>query len=312
MNRDVDLIIIGAGAAGLTAAQYGARANLKTLMIEEMAPGGQALLIDHLENYPGYVEPKSGFEFAQDMHRQAEKFGAEFVNDTVTKLEKENNLFIAHLGSGDTMTAPAVILATGAKHRHLEVPGEMEFQGRGVSYCGTCDGPFFKGKKMYVVGGGDAACDEAQYLSNLSNQIVMVHRRDRFRAQKALAERVLKNKNIQVHFNTRIVEIKGDNKVRSVVLERTDTGERYEDDTEAVFIFVGSIPQTDLVPDAEKDEAGYIITNQRMETSIKGLFAAGDVRSSPFRQVVVAAGEGAIAAHCASQYIDEIRGEAYR
>jgi len=188
----------------------------------------------------------------------------------------------------------------------------MEFQGRGVSYCGTCDGPFFKGKKMYVVGGGDAACDEAQYLSNLSNQIVMVHRRDRFRAQKALAERVLKNKNIQVHFNTRIVEIKGDNKVRSVVLERTDTGERYEDDTEAVFIFVGSIPQTDLVPEAEKDEAGYIITNQRMETSIKGLFAAGDVRSSPFRQVVVAAGEGAIAAHCASQYIDEIRGEAYR
>jgi thioredoxin reductase (NADPH) len=246
------------------------------------------------------------------MHRQAEKFGAEFINDTVTKLEKEKNLFIAHLSSGDTMTAPAVILATGAKHRQLEVPGEMEFQGRGISYCGTCDGPFFKGKKMYVVGGGDAACDEAQYLSNLSSQIIMIHRRDRFRAQKALAERVLHNKNIQVHFNTRIVEIKGDNKVRSVVLERTDTGERYEDDTEAVFIFVGSIPQTDLVPDAEKDEAGYIVTNQRMETSIKGLFAAGDVRSSPFRQVVVAAGEGAIAAHCASQYIDEIRGEAYR
>lgn len=312
MNQTVDLIIIGAGAAGLTAAQYAARANIKTLMIEEMAPGGQALLIDRLENYPGYVEPKSGFEFAQDMHRQAERFGAEFINETVTKLVKESHQFIAHLSSGDTVTAPAVILATGATHRHLEVPGEIEFQGRGISYCGTCDGPFFKGKKMYVVGGGDAACDEAQYLSNLSDKIIMIHRRDRFRAQKALANRVLNNKNIQIRFNTRIVEIRGDSKVRSVVLERTDTGERYEDDTEAVFIFVGSIPQTDLVPKAEKDEAGYIVTNQRMETSIRGLFAAGDVRSSPFRQIVVAASDGAIAAHCASQYIDEIRGEAYR
>lgn len=312
MNKTADLIIIGAGAAGLTAAQYGARANLKTLMIEEMAPGGQALLIDRLENYPGYVEPKSGFEFAQDMHRQAEQFGAEFVNDTVTRLVKENHQFIAHLSSGDTVTAPTVILATGAKHRHLEVPGEMEFQGRGISYCGTCDGPFFKGKKMYVVGGGDAACDEAQYLSNLSDKIIMIHRRDRFRAQKTLANRVLNNKKIEIRFNTRLVEIRGDSKVRSVVLEHTDTGERYEDDTEAVFIFIGSIPQTDLVPEAEKDEAGYIVTNQRMETSIRGLFAAGDVRSSPFRQVVVAASDGAIAAHCASQYIDEIRGEAYR
>ncbi|MCX7949363.1 MAG: thioredoxin-disulfide reductase [Treponemataceae bacterium] len=309
---DTDLVIIGAGPAGLTAAQYGARANLRTTLIEEMAIGGQSLLIDHLENYPGYVEPRSGFDLAQDMYRQAEKFGAQFLNDSVTALRKENDIFVISLGSGNTLTAYAVVLATGAKHRTLDVPGEAEFSGRGVSYCATCDGPFFKGKKMFVVGGGDAACDEAQFLSKLSDQIVMVHRRDRFRAQKALAERVLHNPAIQVRFNHRIVEIKGDTKVRSVVLENLLTGERYEEATEAVFIFVGSIPQTALVPEAEKDEAGYIITDQRMESSIKGLFVAGDVRATPFRQVVVAAGEGAIAAHSAAQYIDELKGEAYR
>ncbi len=310
-DSDKDLIIIGAGAAGLAAAQYGARANLRTLVVEEMASGGQALLIDHLENYPGYVEPKSGYEFAADMQAQAEKFGAEFMTDTVVSLKKDGELFVLRLGDR-TLTAPAVILATGAKHRTLDVGGEAQFTGRGVSYCATCDGPFFKGKKMFVVGGGDAACDEAQFLAKLSDKIVMVHRRDRFRAQKSLADRVLHNPNIEIRFNTRVVEIKGDKKVASVVLERTDTGERTEEATDAVFIFVGSIPQTALAPDAEKDESGSIVTDQRMESSIPGLFVAGDVRATPFRQVVVAAGEGAVAAHCASQYIDDVRGESYK
>ena len=312
MGTDVDLVIIGAGAAGLTAAQYGARANLKTLLIEEMAPGGQALLIDHLENYPGYAEPKSGFELAQDMQAQAEKFGAEFITDSVNSLKKEGNTFVLSLAGGGTIHAQAVILATGAKHRTLDIPGEAQFSGRGVSYCATCDGPFFKGKKMFVVGGGDAACDEAQFLAKLSDKIVMIHRRDRFRAQKSLADRVLRNKNIEVRFNTRMLEIQGDQKVRSVVLENLETKQTYQEETDAVFVFVGSIPQTALVPEAEKDESGSIITDQRMESSIKGLFVAGDVRATPFRQVVVAAGEGAIAAHSAAQYIDDIRGEAYR
>lgn len=312
MGMDVDLVIIGAGAAGLTAAQYGARANLKTLLIEEMAPGGQALLIDHLENYPGYAEPKSGFEMAQEMQTQAEKFGAEFMTDSVNSLKKEGNAFILSLAGGGTIRAQAVILATGAKHRTLDIPGEAQFSGRGISYCATCDGPFFKGKKMFVVGGGDAACDEAQFLAKLSDKIVMIHRRDRFRAQKSLADRVLHNKNIEVRFNTRMLEIKGDQKVRSVVLENLETKQTYEEETDAVFVFVGSIPQTALVPETEKDESGSVITDQRMESSIKGLFVAGDVRATPFRQVVVAAGEGAIAAHSAAQYIDDIRGEAYR
>jgi thioredoxin reductase (NADPH) len=312
MGTDVDLVIIGAGAAGLTAAQYGARANLKTLLIEEMAPGGQALLIDHLENYPGYAEPKSGFELAQEMQAQAEKFGAEFITDSVNSLKKEGNTFILSLAGGGTIHAQAVILATGAKHRTLDIPGEAQFSGRGISYCATCDGPFFKGKKMFVVGGGDAACDEAQFLAKLSDKIVMIHRRDRFRAQKSLADRVLHNKNIEIRFNTRMLEIKGDQKVRSVVLENLETKKTYEEETDAVFVFVGSIPQTALVPETEKDESGSIITDQRMESSVKGLFVAGDVRATPFRQVVVAAGEGAIAAHSAAQYIDDIRGEAYR
>lgn len=310
-DSDKDLIIIGAGAAGLAAAQYGARANLRTLVVEEMASGGQALLIDHLENYPGYVEPKSGYEFAADMQAQAEKFGAEFLIDTVVSLKKDGELFVLQLGDR-AITAPAVILATGAKHRLLDVPGEAEYSGRGISYCATCDGPFFKGKKMFVVGGGDAACDEAQFLSKLTDKVVMVHRRDRFRAQKSLADRVLHNPNIEIRFNTRVVEIKGDKKVTSVVLERTDSGERMEEATDAVFIFVGSIPQTTLVPEAKKDESGSIVTDQRMESSIPGLFVAGDVRATPFRQVIVAAGEGAVAAHCASQYIDDVKGEAYK
>jgi thioredoxin reductase (NADPH) len=311
-TTDTDLVIIGAGAAGLAAAQYGARANLRTTVLEEMAPGGQALLIDHLENYPGYADPKSGFEFAQDMHRQAEAFGAQFITDTATALGKEGFQFIITLGGGGVLRASAVILATGAKHRTLDVPGEAEFSGRGVSYCATCDGPFFKGKKMLVVGGGDAACDEAQFLAKLSPAIIMVHRRDRFRAQKSLADRVLGNKNIQIRFSTRVLEIRGEKKVKSVLMERTDTGEQYVEEVDAVFVFVGSIPQTALVPDAKKDESGSVATDQRMESSIPGLFVAGDVRATPFRQVVVAAGEGAIAAHSASQYIDDIKGESYR
>ncbi|GHV11654.1 thioredoxin reductase [Spirochaetia bacterium] len=324
-TNDADLIIIGAGPAGLTAAQYGARANLKVLAIEQLAPGGQALLIDVLENYPGNVgagdaPPKTGFEFSQDLHKQAESFGAQFLSESVLSLKRGGNLFTLTLGNGEKRTAPAVILATGAQHRTLDVPGEAELSGRGVSYCATCDGPFFRNKKIFVAGGGDAACDEAQYLSRLSSQVVLVHRREHFRAQKALAERTLHNPNIEVRFNTRIREIRGPQaaavgpqKVASVILERTGNdgkgiGETYEEAADAVFIFAGTIPQTSLVPDAEKDENGYIITDQKMASSVPGLFIAGDVRASPFRQVVVAAAEGAIAAHCAAEYLDRLNG----
>jgi thioredoxin reductase (NADPH) len=299
----LDLLIIGAGPAGLTAAQYGARANLKVLVIEQLAPGGQVLVSDKMENYPGEVQPRSGFDFSQDMHKQAEAFGARFITEAVLSLRKDGKLFTAVLGDGREIQGRAVILATGAVHRTLGLPGEAEFTGRGVSYCATCDGPFFKGKTMLVVGGGDAACDEAQYLSNLSDKIILIHRRDQFRAQQGLAERVMNNPHIEVRLNTKPREIRGDKRVGSVILETTDKGTIYEEAVSAVFIFAGTIPQTALVPDVKKDEAGYIVTDQRMASSIPGLYAAGDVRSSPFRQVVVAAGEGAIAAHCAAEYI---------
>jgi thioredoxin reductase (NADPH) len=324
----VDILILGAGPAGLTAAQYGARANLQVLVIEELAPGGQVLNIDVLENYPGNTGspagtgtgpagPKSGFEFSRDLYRQAEAFGAAFLVDAARSLVREDGGFTVTLAGGGKRRAPAVILATGAKHRTLGIPGEERLSGRGVSYCATCDGPFFKGKKIFVVGGGDAACDEARYLSRLGDRVVLVHRRDRFRAQRALAERVLRSRNIEVRFNTVMKEIRGERKVSSVLLEKRNgaAAGQYEDGADAVFVFTGIVPQTALVkapgPAAALDDAGYIITDQNMASSVPGLFAAGDVRSSPFRQVVTACGDGAIAANSAAKYLDELRGDGY-
>ena len=333
----VDLIVIGAGPAGLTAAQYGARSNLSVLVLEQFAPGGQALVIDVLENYPGIAPGKTGFDFCEDLHRQAEDFGAKFLTEQAQSLgkaqDKEGETFSVTLGDGQTLRASAVILATGAQRRSLDIPGEKEFFGRGVSYCATCDGPFFKNKKIFVVGGGDAACDEAQYLSHLTNQVIMIHRRDRFRAQKALADRVLHNTNIQVRFNTIMREIKGANgtgaagagtpgaRLESVVLENkgplSTESEVYEEKADGVFIFTGAVPQTSLVSGliggikVKMDDAGYIITDEKMAASVSGLFAVGDVRATPFRQVVTAVGDGAIAAHCAAAYIDNLKGEIY-
>ncbi len=305
-----DLVIIGAGPAGLTAAQYGARANLKTLVIEEMAPGGAVLLINDMENYPGFPEPINGYAFSDKMRQQSEQFGAEFKSATAQSIKKEGNIFTVETSDG-TLTSWTVLLATGAKHRHLGVPGEEEFAGRGVSYCATCDGPFFKNKKILVVGGGDAACDEASYLSKLTDTVVMIHRKERFRAQRTLAERILNNPKIDVRFNHELQSIEGDEKVTKVTFKRNDTGETYSEDMDAVFIFIGSIPQTSLVPQLKTDEAGYLVTGQDMESSEKGLYIAGDVRATPFRQVVVACGEGAISAHMAAAHIDEIKGDAY-
>jgi len=315
MHTDLDLIIIGAGPAGLTAAQYGARSNLSVLVLEQLAPGGQALLIDVLENYPGITPGKTGFEFGEDLRRQAEEFGAKILAEHVQSLCKEKDSFEVTLGNGQKLFSPAVILATGAQHSTLGIPGESEYKGRGVSYCATCDGPFFKNKKIFVVGGGDAACAEAQFLSRLSSQVIHIHRRERFRAQKALADRVLANPNITVRFNTVIKEIKGaGGRVSSVILDSSGGNQVSEESADAVFIFAGTIPQTSLVSGvikAETDEAGYVITDMRMATSVPGLFAAGDVRSSPFRQVVTAAGDGATAAHSAEAYIEDLKGLKY-
>ncbi|HRT38431.1 MAG TPA: thioredoxin-disulfide reductase [Rectinema sp.] len=313
MGQIYDFAVIGAGAAGLSAAQYGARANLNTVVIEELAPGGQALFIDKLENYPGILEPISGFELAERMRKQAEQFGSSFIEASALSVRKAEDRFIIETSVGP-LESLTVLIATGARHKQLGIPGEQEYIGKGVSYCATCDGPFFKGKRILVVGGGDSACDEAIYLSNLSDKILMIHRRDRFRAQKALASRVLSNPSIKVLFNTVAKEIKGDSRVRSVVLENTLSHELTEEPFDGIFIFIGSTPQTGFLKDIaiQFDESGYIITDCNMQTSITGLFAAGDVRATPFRQIVTAAADGAIAARSAASYIDEQRGQAYR
>jgi len=319
-DNNFDLVIIGAGPAGLTAASYSARANLKVLVIEKLCAGGQALVIDVLENYPGNVEqldsdgkviapPKSGYEFAVDLHRQAESFGASFFFGTVNSIQKDDK-FTVNLSDGTARRALAVIFATGAFPRLLDVPGEKEFQGKGVSYCATCDGNLFKNKKIFVVGGGDAACDEARYLSRLTDNITLIHRRDSFRAQKALVARTLENPNIKTRFNTVIKEIKGDVKVKSVILSNVLSGETYEEETDAVFVYAGTVPQSSLLSNSDFkaaiDDGGYILTDQKMATNVPGLFAAGDVRAGAFRQVITAAADGAAAAHYASEYIDAL------
>lgn len=313
MNTIYDIIIIGAGTAGLTAAQYAGRANLSTLVIEEKSEGGQAILIDKLENYPGIAEPVSGYDFAENMKRQAVQFGALFITGKVTGLGKKGHLFKVSLetpeAEGVSLESHTVLLATGATHRHLEVPGENTYYSRGVSYCAACDGPFFRNKHIVVVGGGDAACDEAGYLAHLSDRITMIHRKNKFRAQKALAERTMKNPHISRQFNTIVTEIRGTSgpmgKVTSVLLENVETGVKQELACDAVFIFVGMDPRTELAALAKKDAGGYIITDEDMNTSIKGLLAAGDIRSKSFRQIVTASADGAIAAHSASACIDE-------
>ena len=289
MNTNYDIIVIGAGAAGMAAAQYACRSNLKVLVLEEKAPGGQAVLIDSLENYPGYAEPVNGFDFAENMRKQAIGFGAEFASDKAEAVTKNGDKTFTVRTAGTTYTAFAVILATGAEHRSLGVKGEKELQGKGVSYCATCDGPFFRNKHIVVVGGGDAACDEALFLANLTDTVTMVHRRD------------------TAVFDTTVTEIKGTDKVTDVVLRNVKTQEERELACDAVFFFVGMNPRTELFPDATKDATGYIVTDEDMRTSIEGLYAAGDVRAKSFRQVVTAVADGAIAAHTAAAYIDTLR-----
>lgn len=305
-----DFIIIGGGVAGLTAAQYAARSNLKTLVIEKSLAGGQALSIDKIENYPGFPNAISGFSFSEEMKKQAQEFGAEFVTDNVTMIDKKNNEFII-TGEENQYFAQAVLLASGAKHRKLNIPGEEEFSGKGVSWCATCDGPFFKNKQVFIAGGGDAACDDALYLTKLGCTVTIVHRRERLRAQKALAERTLANPKVSVLFNSRITEIKGGATVNSVNIENVLTKETKEYSTSAVFILIGMDPVIELVDAIKKDENSHIITNENMETSLTGLFCAGDVRAKPFRQLITAASDGAIAAHSVAIYIDKLNGKAY-
>ena len=294
-----DYIIIGAGVAGLASAQYAARGGLNTLVLDVAGSGGQVMQITELDNYPGVFPTLDGPTFIQTMEEQTKAFGAKIEMVQVTAIDKKDNNFIV-TSRKKLYQAPYLCLATGAIHKTLGVSGEAEFTGRGVSYCATCDGPFFRNKKIVVVGGGDTACAEATYLSTLTSDLHIIHRRDKFRAQKALVDKML-SKNVQPIYDTVVKSINGSAKVESVTLENVKTKEETTLPADAVFIFTGIQPQADLVDMLAKDEGGYIKTDENMETSMTGLFAAGDVRSKPFRQVVTAVNDGAIAAHIVCQ-----------
>lgn len=305
-NNFYDYIILGAGCAGLASAQYAARSGLKTLVIDTSMPGGQALTIPVLENYPGLYPSVNGIDFCNNMKLQAESFGAKIIQSAVKAIDRVSDTYRIET-SDKEFNSYAVCVATGAGHRGLGVKGEKELEGRGVSYCATCDGPFFKNKKIFVIGGGDSACDEAMYLSTLSDKITLVHRRDTLRAQKAVADRLLANPKVNVIFDSIVEEIKGEGRVQNIVLRNVKSGDIQELDCDAVFIFAGMSPNTELVEMLPKDEAGYIKTNEKMETLFPGMYAAGDVRAKTFRQVVTAVSDGAIAAHHAHDFVTKIK-----
>jgi len=296
-----DYVIIGAGCAGLASAQYAARGGLSVLVLDVAGAGGQVLQISELENYPGVFPAVDGAAYMMTMQKQAEAFGAKIVQAQVLSIDKTGGNFLVKTRKA-AYEAACMCIATGAIHRDLGVPGEKEFSGRGVSYCATCDGPFFRNKKIVVVGGGDSACSEAIYLSTLSNDVSIIHRRDKFRAQQAVIDKMLAA-GVKPVYDSVVKEIKGEGRVQSIIVENVKTGEKSEMTTDAVFIFTGMLPQTELVEMLPKDPSGYIITDENMETQVPGLFAAGDVRSKPFRQVVTAVSDGAIAAHVASERI---------
>lgn len=295
MSEKFDYIIIGAGPAGLASAQYAARSGLKTVVLDLAGAGGQVMQITELENYPGVFPAVNGSDFMENMKKQAENFGATVEIVNVTSIDKLGQNYVVNT-KNKSYEAPCICLATGAVHRNLGVPGEKELTGRGVSYCAVCDGPFFPNKKIIVVGGGDSACSEAIYLSTISKDIKIIHRRNEFRAQKAVVDKMLAA-SVEPVYDTVVKSINGEGRVQSVTVENVKTGTQTELQADAVFIFTGMIPQADLVEMLPKDESGYIITNEKMETVMPGLFAAGDVRSKSFRQIVTAVSDGAIAAH---------------
>lgn len=297
-----DIIIIGGGPGGLTAAIYAKRAGCDVSVFEGMSPGGQVMTTPEIENYPGFVG--TGFDLSMKFFDQVSGLGVDFQYENVKELKKVNDHFDLICESGAEYSAKSVIIASGAKRRKLDIGGEIEFTGRGVSYCATCDGNFFREKIAVVVGGGNTAVEDAVYLSKLCKKVYLVHRRDAFRASKVLTDRLPSCENIELVLNTVPVEICGEDKVNKLIVTNKLTGETSEIETDAVFVAVGTIPETNFIPsEVELDNGGYIITNSKCMTNIEGLFAVGDVRNTPLKQVITAAADGAVAATYAAEYI---------
>jgi len=300
-----EVIIVGGGPAGLTAGLYTSRARLHTLLIESALFGGQMTTTEMIENYPGFPQGITGDELSRLMEEQAKRFGMETVNDEVVEVRLEGD--IKHVRTHESnYLCEALILCMGTEYRKLGVPGEKELTGKGVSYCATCDAAFFTDSQIMVVGGGDSALTEALFLTKFVKELSIVHRRDALRATRIYQERALANPKIKFLWNSVVQEIKGDKVVQSIVLKNVKTGEVKEYETEGVFLFVGISPKTQFLKGLVRmDEAGYILTDDRCETSGKGIFAAGDCRKKLLRQVTTAVGDGATAAFAAEKYLEE-------
>jgi thioredoxin reductase (NADPH) len=304
-----ELIIVGGGPAGYTAALYAARADLEPLVIEGFAWGGQLMITSDVENYPGYADGIMGPEMMSDFRRQAERFGAEFITDDVTKVDLSEQPLRVWVGD-DEYTARSVIIATGASARWLGIESEEQHKGRGVSACATCDAAFFREKNVYVVGGGDSAFEEALFLTKFATNVHLVHRRDEFRASKIMVDRARANDRLDFVLNAEVVEIFGDTKVEGLRLRSTETGEIWEVEADGLFVAIGHDPNTALFRDQlDSNPNGYLITKPgTTETNVPGVFAAGDVQDHVYRQAVTAAGSGCMAALDAERYLASLEG----
>ncbi len=300
-----NMIIIGSGPAGLAAALYASRANLEPLVFTGMLLGGQVAQTHIVENYPGFPEGIGGQELVEAFTQQAERFGTRIEFDHVTDIDFAERPFKVTTYGGEYY-AKTLVLTTGANPRKLEIPGEQEFTGKGVSYCATCDGHFFTGKDVLVVGGGDSAMEEGLFLTRYANSVTVVHRRDELRAGKLMQERAFNNPKVDFIWDTVITDISGNGVVQKVNLHNKNTGEDSELSTEGVFIFIGHIPNTELYEGhLDMDELGYLVVDKYMQTNIPGVYAAGEVADSHFRQVITSAGMGAAAAMQATHFLEE-------
>ena len=306
MNRKV--IIIGSGPAGLTAALYAARANLEPLVFEGNQPGGQLTITTDVENYPGFPSGIMGPELMENFREQAKRFGAECHFKHVTKVDLNNRPFKVWVGK-DEYSSDAIIIATGASAKMLGLEKENELMGFGVSACATCDGFFYKDKKVMVVGGGDTAMEEATYLTKFASEVVIIHRRDQFRASKVMVERVLKNSKIRVIWDVVMKDIEGtkESGVKSVILENQKTNKRFNEDCDGVFLAIGHKPNTDLFKDQlDTNENGYLLTKSGTKTNIDGVYACGDVQDHVYRQAITAAGSGCMSAIDVERYLENL------
>jgi len=302
---DYDLVIIGGGPAGLTAAIYAARARLKVVILEKSAPGGQILVTDWLENYPGFPEGLTGADLVEKMTAQARRFGAEIETSQVMSLDAEGPVKRLTLEDRE-ITAKAVIICTGASPRKLGVPGEIEFYGKGISTCATCDAPFYRNSVVAAVGGGDTAVQESLFLSRFAKKVYLIHRRNQLRATRILQERASENDKIEIIWDSVVTKVNGtDAGVNGITVKNVKTGETRDLAVDGCFMWVGILPNTSFLKDAVTlDKGGFIVVNERMETSVPGVYAAGDIRNTPLRQVATAVGDAAIAAFEAAAYIE--------